>query len=156
MVVRQRFFWIFWLHQPSGRRFDTVSKSHGRSVIYRSRASFALAGRGLQPRIESRPGLVSRQIMLPFVARPTFPRTFARPSASVLGGAARFGGASHRFDRSNACYDSRTARLARRLLPATRRSSVLRWRHKKRRGSTPHQRSAFTRARRGANLLVYG
>ena len=44
---------------------------------------------------------------------------------------------NHRFDRSNACYDSRTARLARRLLPATRRSSVLRWRHKKRRRSTP-------------------
>ena len=100
--VRQRFFWIFWLQ-------------------------FALAGEGLQSRIESRPGLVSCQIMLPFVARPTFPRTFARPSASVLVSAARFGGASHCFDRSNALL-----RLANRK---TRASSAA--------GNTPFKRSTM-------------
>ena len=61
--------------------------------------SFTPVGRGLQARIESRPSLASRQIMLPFMPRqlpPPIPRTIARSTPSVLGGGVRFGGAFHR------------------------------------------------------------
>jgi hypothetical protein len=61
--------------------------------------SFTSVERGLQARIESRPSLASRQIMLPFMPRqlpPPIPRTIARSTPSVLGGGVRFGGAFHR------------------------------------------------------------
>jgi len=61
--------------------------------------SFTPVGRGLQARIGARPGLASRQMMLPFMPRPltlAIPRTIARSTPSVPGGGVRFGGAFHR------------------------------------------------------------
>jgi hypothetical protein len=61
--------------------------------------SFTPGGRGLQARIESRPGLASRQIMLPFMPRQLplpIQRTNAHSTPSVLGGGVRSGGAFHR------------------------------------------------------------
>jgi hypothetical protein len=71
------------------------------TVVLRSAPrSFAFAGRGSQARIESRAGLVSHQMGLPFMPRqfvpPTLPRTVARPIASPPSGGVRLGGAHQR------------------------------------------------------------
>ena len=62
--------------------------------------SFASDGQGLQARIGSRPRFASSHMTLPFMPRyltpPITPRTVAHPTAAVLGGGVRFGGASHR------------------------------------------------------------